>query len=551
MASSNASFVEDVTVILVNFIEPGDATQTPIFQVGDFISVCTEVFQIQSISLNIPNNIPATAREVVLRRGMRNSERTAHDAGDFIREEYDSTCDLPSCMGVTGTAQSWKPFQYYLQLAGWPAGSWRPAAWKPNFRWHYNKWEVTPSLNKAYYGKTGPECKDFPDGEQCCPRTGAIRVGMVNIDNCRDGVCGDCWDNTNHPPTILRGICTKTKEGPAGTVTISEDHDTNRTDWDCVHQSPQPTCNGCIDKNCYHSSSGTLDCYSGVCMDAGNHVVELYEDGNNHKQRMTEFACVNSAAIGLGSQYKWVEYSWKAWTKDSCGEYDDYKWRIPELLPYLASGDFLGCHLEDGNIDCRKFVEGMWVSCLPPRAYNRGYNPLSIMDSDSPDEYCCGQDDVGGYCDGFISTRKDLGTGGADTDWIIDGGDPPDNPSADVDQSPCICIENGRNGIAGDLYINSLVDWRPDYIPEGEDPGAYSIKRVVMHEIGHILGLSDYTGGGKDIMSPIHGPDDNFHTINTLDNTYEQLVELYDKKWWDRGGLAEYFPSSGVYCGRF
>ena len=72
-----------------------------------------------------------------------------------------------------------------------------------------------------------------------------------------------------------------------------------------------------------------------------------------------------------------------------------------------------------------------------------------------------------------------------------------------------------------------------------------------MHEIGHILGLSDHTGAGKDIMSPIHGPDDDFHTINTLDNTYEQLIQLYDKKWWDRGGLAEYFPSSGVYCGRF
>ena len=555
MPASAATYVEDVSAILVNMVEPGDLTETPVFEVGDYISICTEVFLIMDINTDPVDIIhlqpPPTARQVTLRRGMRDSDRVVHHAGDLVREEYASTCDQAHCTGVTGTAASWKPFVWSQLTGGWNPSEWRVAAWQPNFRWHYNKWEVTVNINKAYYGKTGPGCPNFPEEEQCCPRTGAIRVGMVNIDNCRDDSCGDCWDTTNNPPTILKGRCTKTEEGPAGTVVITEDHNAQKTDWDCVQNTPgSPSCDGCIDKNCYHSSSGTLDCYSGVCFNGGA-VVETYVDGNNHRQRMTEFACVNSASIGLGSQYQWVEYSWAPWTKDSCGEHDDYKWQIPQLLPYLASGDFLGCHLEDGDASCYRNVDGLWVSCVPPRAYNRGYNPLSVMDSDNPDEHCCGEGDVGGYCDGFISTRKDLGTGGADTDWIIDGGEPPDNQSDDVDQSPCICIEGGRNGIAGDLYINSLVDWRPDYIPEGEDPGAYSIKRVVMHEIGHILGLSDHTGAGKDIMSPIHGPDDDFHTINTLDNTYEQLIQLYDKKWWDRGGLAEYFPSSGVYCGRF
>tara|TARA_R110000824_G_scaffold136793_2_gene300546 strand:+ start:33094 stop:40137 length:7044 start_codon:yes stop_codon:yes gene_type:complete len=553
---------DDVNIILENFIEPGDATLTPIFEVGDYFSICTEVFRIISLTdhqgnlLPTPNGSPPTARAAVVRRGRRNSERPAHDAGDFVREEYASHCSQAECTAVTGTAASWKPFSYNELSPGWAAGEWRRAAWKPSFKWHFNQWVTNSSINKAYYGKTGPQCENFPEEGECCPRTGSIRVGMVNIDNCRDGACGNCWNTLNHPPTILKGICTRTTEGPAGTVLVTEDHDANKSDYDCVQNTPaSQTCDGCIDKNCYHSSSGTVDCYSGVCVD-GNNVVELYEDGNNHKQRMTQFACVNSASIGLGSQYQWVEYSWKPWTKDSCGDYDDYKWEIPKLLPYLASGDFFGCHLHDGDAACFKQDEnGKWVGCMPGRAYNRGYNPLSVMDENPPNDdsaHCCDRDDLGSYCDGFISTRRDLGTGGADTDWIRDGGDPPDNNAPDVDQSPCICFENGRNAIGGDLYINSLIDWRPDYIPESVDVGAYSIKRTVMHEIGHLLGLSDKNdGGSKDIMTPIHGPDDSFNDISSYADTKEQLIQLYDKKWWDRGGLAEYFPASGVYCGRF
>tara|TARA_R100000808_G_scaffold63_1_gene508 strand:+ start:98 stop:6865 length:6768 start_codon:yes stop_codon:yes gene_type:complete len=555
VAPSNATYVEDIDVILVNFIEPGDATYTPMFDVGDFISICTEVFKVIDFDpFTTISGAPPSARKVKLRRGMRDSERARHDSGDVVREEYASTCDQAACVGVTGTAASWKAFQYFVQMpGGFAAGEWRKAAWHPSFKWHYNKWEVNSKINKAYHGKTGPLCPNFPEEEQCCPRTGTIRVGMVNIDNCRDDSCGDCWDTTNNPATLLKGICTRTKEGPAGTVVVTEDHNAKKTDWNCIHNTPgSPSCDGCIDKNCYHSSSGTVDCYSGICFDANNNVVETYLDGNNHRQRMTEFACVNSAMIGLGSQYQWVEYSWAPWTKDSCGEHGDYKWKVPDLLPYLASGDFLGCHMEDGYAYCmRQTNDGMWVHCVPPRAYNRGYNPLPVMDFDNFDEHCCGENDVGTYCDGFISTRRDLGTGGADTDWIVNGGTPPDNPASDVDQSPCICIEAGKNGIAGDLYINSLVDWRPDYIPESKDKGAFSIKRVLMHEIGHILGLSDKTGGSKDIMTPIHGADDSFNDIASYENTYEQLVELYDKKWWGRGGLADYFPRSGVYCGRF
>jgi hypothetical protein len=557
MPSSIATSVEDVQVVLTNFVEPGDATLTPIFEVGDYISVCTEVFLIKSLTdymgdpLDVPTGAPPTARAAIVRRGQRNSERVTHLAGDFVREEYTSACSRTECINVTGTAASWKPFSWTAIYAGFSAGEWRPAAWRPNFRWHYNKWEVSSSINKAYYGKTGPECKDFPQEGDCCPRTGAVRVGMVNIDNCRDGACGDCWNTISN--TILKGICTRSEQGPAGTSLATEDHNKDRLDYDCIHNTVGvPSCNGCIDQNCYHSSSGTLDCLGGVCLDPSNQIVELYADGGVSK-RITENVCINSFAYNFYQQLRWVEYTWKPWTKDTCGLNSNYEWRIPTLQPYLASGDFLGCSLHDGETSCFKQDEnGNWGSCMPGRAYNRGYNPLSIMDSSDPNEHCCAKDDIGSYCDGFISTRRDLGTGGADTDWVVDGGDPPKNPAPDVDQDPCVCYEHGRNAIAGDLYINSLVDWRPDYIPASEDVGAYSIKRAVMHEVGHMLGLSDKNDGGpRDIMTPIQGPDDSFSDISNYDDTREQLIQLYDKEWWKRGGLAEYFPDSGIYCGRF
>ena len=121
--------------------------------------------------------------------------------------------------------------------------------------------------------------------------------------------------------------------------------------------------------------------------------------------------------------------------------------------------------------------------------------------------------------------------------------------------------------------INSTVDWRPDYVPESADPGAYSIKRALMYEIGLMLGLrpnvpinadTNYENGlhkhgafsntlpVRDIMTPVVAPDDNFDDISTnYRNTYQQLVELYELRHWDRGGLNDYTWGSGLYAGFF
>ena len=53
-------------------------------------------------------------------------------------------------------------------------------------------------------------------------------------------------------------------------------------------------------------------------------------------------------------------------------------------------------------------------------------------------------------------------------------------------------------------------------------------------------------------MTPVVAPDDNFDDISTnYRNTYQQLVELYELRHWDRGGLNDYTWGSGLYAGFF
>jgi hypothetical protein len=66
-----------------------------------------------------------------------------------------------------------------------------------------------------------------------------------------------------------------------------------------------------------------------------------------------------------------------------------------------------------------------------------------------------------------------------------------------------------------------------------------------MKQIGHMLGLPE----GGDVMSPIGGPADNAITVGP--STYDKLVEMYEPRWWNRGGRNDYWWVSGVYAGDF
>ena len=195
-------------------------------------------------------------------------------------------------------------------------------------------------------------------------------------------------------------------------------------------------------------------------------------------------------------------------------------------------------------------------------------NPMTCIEDDGGIS-CNGMPIPDTYCIGFASTRPP-----ASPDAVIAAhpDEPPIRPEDDMGDN-CICVSQGKNGKGGDLMINSNVDWRPDYVPESADPGAYSIKRAIMYEIGLMLGLRPsvpnnndpiyshglhrngaFAGQGMapDIMTPVAGPDDNFSDLsNTHQNTYMQLVELYEMRHWDRGGLNDYTWGSGTYAGYF
>jgi hypothetical protein len=255
-----------------------------------------------------------------------------------------------------------------------------------------------------------------------------------------------------------------------------------------------------------------------------------------------------------------------------------------------------------GGVSCMQMDPaggGAWIPCIPEKPYRLAQNSIPSLpdiyhprDNDEAAEQhlaewenyktgpmtcyesagsivCNGASIPGNNCTGFGSTTK------WDQNWDHIAANPDGSASRpeDSDVSPCYCISQGVNGKGGDLMINSSVDWRPDYVPESADPGAYSIKRALMYEIGLMLGLRpnvpnnndpSYSHGlhkqgafsnstqSRDIMTPVAGPDDDFDDISTnYTNTYQQLVELYELRHWDRGGLNDYTWGSGVYAGFF
>ena len=224
----------------------------------------------------------------------------------------------------------------------------------------------------------------------------------------------------------------------------------------------------------------------------------------------------------------WATWTWSAYVnKDICnnaGHCWDY--RDPPLVP--ASGNPFACGYM-GGMRCMKPMPGGgggWIPCLPEAG-----KPYAHADKG------------GATCTGF---------GGIDLNPVFIA-PPPGGlaPDPGTGGEPCICITQGKEGIAGDLYIDTSVRWRPDWVPESDKQGAFSIKRVLMKQIGHMLGLSD----GSDIMSPIAGPADNAKAVGR--STYEELLRMYEPAWWKkaggipRGGKNDYWWVSGVYAGDF
>jgi hypothetical protein len=191
-----------------------------------------------------------------------------------------------------------------------------------------------------------------------------------------------------------------------------------------------------------------------------------------------------------------------------------------------------------GNMTCRQQTpEGMWIDCIPAagRPYGRANNMIGV-----PREVELQYGNYGN-CNGFRPAY------GSNVVPATPGGGEPAGTFVSMDRGgePCVCITHGREGIAGDLYIDSSVRWRPDWVSESDKPGAYSIKRVLMKQIGHMLGLPE----GGDVMSPIGGPADNAITVGA--STYNKLVRMYEPRWWNRGGRNDYWWHSGVYAGDF
>ena len=451
-----------------------------------------------------------TLYEVTVARGEDGTSAVDHEANKWVRKKYDDIIsDCRQCednlMGVFyrhkwhGTGRSGQTN---------PADSvWRPALWYPDFDWQANTWELPSGATKAdmpFRGKTGYECSEWPFKDQCCPRIGQVRVGMVNWhDALRErwanegrGQCYDCntgvivgGQTTFGPNSVeFHGECLRYNEDKYNKFLIGS-----------ISESQED----CLSLNCRH----TLNNCEGVCL-------------NNQNQELLNYTtkqdCISNNQI-------WATWDWSAYVnKDVCnnaGHCWDY--REPPLV--MASGNPFACGYM-GSTHCRKSVDGVWVPCIPKadRPYLNANNTI-------------GQGEGDRSCGGFQHTSwsHPIQTG-ADPDPDLGGGG-----------EECICITQGREGIAGDLYIDSSVKWRPDWVPEVDKPGAYSIKRVLMKQIGHMLGLPE----GGDVMSPIGGPADNAITVGA--STYSKLVEMYEPRWWNRGGRNDYWWVSGVYAGDF
>jgi len=376
--------------------------------------------------------------------------------------------------------------------------SWRPAFWNPIYDWQAHTWNAQVDYDMPFYGKTGDQCSDWPEQDQCCPRIGQVRIGMVNwYDALRErwaaegkGQCYDC--NTG---VVVGG---QTIFGPNSVELHGECRAYQEDTYDktLIGLTPDSQAD-CLALNGHDPRTGG----EGKC---------------SNSNYVTKQDCISNGEL-------WYTWEWGAYiNKDICnnaGHCWDY--RDPPLVP--ASGNPFACGYM-GGMRCMKQVEGVWIPCIPEsKPYARANN--AILDK--------------GYgCTGFRP--------GPDSHVIPaqpGGGDPPDAPTTGGE--PCICITEGKEGIAGDLYIDSSVKWRPDWVSESDKPGAWSIKRVLMKQIGHMLGLPE----GSDIMAPLSGPSENAVQVGA--DTYHKLIEMYEPRWWNRGGTNDYWWVSGIYAGDF
>ena len=271
--------------------------------------------------------------------------------------------------------------------------------------------------------------------------------------------------------------------------------------------------------------------------------------------------------------HSWFSHSYFGYNNKEACENVGHCWDYREPPLTLASGNPFECGYMGGSppnpnpqLQCVKKVEGGYVNCLPEAPFGAANNTIST-DLQAEKKSWENHDLGGASCEGFRIFTGGEGnysfsravTPGGSTNHLFGGrvqaatpggGDPPD-PS---DQ--CVCITSGKEDISGDLYIDASVKWRPDWVDPNDKPGAYSIKRVLMKQIGHMLGLPESTGASgvrAGIMSPIFGPGDN--AVKADDDLYRQLRVLYEPRWWGRHtswqGKNDYWWSSGIWAGDF
>lgn len=73
-------------------------------------------------------------------------------------------------------------------------------------------------------------------------------------------------------------------------------------------------------------------------------------------------------------------------------------------------------------------------------------------------------------------------------------------------------------GIHSDIYMNDFFNWKIMHTESG-----YNMYKVIVHEIGHALGL-DHSEDESDIMFPSYQPNDN---VNITQDTIEGISLLY------------------------
>jgi len=466
-----------------------------------------------------PNNI-VNLYEVTVTRGEDGTSAVDHEANKWVRKKYDDIInDCGQCdnnLGGVSHRHEWvgPATPAVPPRPSNPADSiWRPAAWHPKFDWVANIWEAKSELDTPFYGKTGANCEEWPEKDSCCPRPGQVRIGMVNwYDALRErwaqegkGQCYDCntgvivGNQTTFGPNSveLHGECLRYDEDIYNKLLIGS---TSASQADCLALNCQtPTVNNC----------------DGVCSDTSYTI---------------KTDCISNNKI-------WATWGWSAYiNKDVCsnaGHCWDY--RDPPLVP--ASGNPFSCGYMGTTRCMQQDPNGVWIMCIPAagRPYGLANNMIGV-DRDVELQY-----DNYGNCKGFRPAF------GSNVVPATPGGGEPAGTFVDQDRGgeACVCITEGREGIAGDLYIDSSVKWRPDWVSESDKPGAYSIKRVLMKQIGHMLGLPE----GGDVMSPIGGPADDAITVGA--STYNKLVKMYEPRWWNRGGRNDYWWHSGVYAGDF